>query len=115
MIDELQITNPSLWREYQEALHAADSTGKFLRNSGRNDLTAVGDINTYSVFAELFSSMISQRGKNRIYCSTGIATDDSNKAFFGAMVDRNSWSVYMISRTGRRFSRTSTAGTSSAC
>lgn len=89
MIDELQVTNPSLWREYQEALHAADSNGKFLRNSGRNDLTAVGDINTYSVFAELFSSMISQRGKTGFIVPTGIATDDSNKAFFGAMVERN--------------------------
>lgn len=89
MIEELQVTNPSLWREYQEALHTADSTGKFLRNSGRNDLTAVGDINTYSVFAELFSSMISQRGKTGFIVPTGIATDDSNKAFFGAMVERN--------------------------
>jgi hypothetical protein len=89
MIDELQVTNPILWREYQEALHTADSTGKFLRNSGRNDLTAVGDINTYSVFAELFSSMISQRGKTGFIVPTGIATDDSNKAFFGAMVERN--------------------------
>jgi len=89
MIEELQFTNPVLYREYQEALHTADSTGKFLRNGGRNDLTAVGDINTYSVFAELFSSMISLRGKTGFIVPTGIATDDSNKAFFGAMVERN--------------------------
>lgn len=89
MIEELQFTNPVLYREYQEALHTADSTGKFLRNGGRNDLTAVGDINTYSVFAELFSSMISPRGKTGFIVPTGIATDDSNKAFFGAMVERN--------------------------
>ncbi len=89
MIEELQVTNPLLWREYQEALHTADSTGKFLRNSGRNDLTAVGDINTYSVFAELLSSMIGKLGKTGFIVPTGIATDDSNKAFFGAMVERN--------------------------
>jgi len=89
MIEELQFTNPLLYHEYQEALHTADSSGKFLRHGGRNDLTAVGDINTYSVFAELFSSMISPRGKTGFIVPTGIATDDSNKAFFGAMVERN--------------------------
>ncbi len=89
MINNLQHTNPQLYQEYQDALHTADSTGKFLRNSGRNDLTAVGDINTYSVFAELFSSLINHKGKTGFIVPTGIATDDSNKVFFGAMVERN--------------------------
>jgi hypothetical protein len=35
LIRELPQRNPALWREYQDALHAADATSRFLRHSGR--------------------------------------------------------------------------------
>ena len=89
MINTLKNTNPALYQEYEQAVHTADSTGKFLRESGRCVLTAVGDINTYSVFSELNTSFINKRGRVGIIVPTGIATDDSNKAFFGAMVEKN--------------------------
>ncbi|MCS6928411.1 MAG: hypothetical protein NZM43_02840 [Saprospiraceae bacterium] len=89
LIQELVKTNPSLYQEYENALHTADATGKFLRHSGRWKFTAVGDINTYSVFAEAFASLIQKKGRCGIIVPTGIATDDSNKAFFGAMVESN--------------------------
>jgi hypothetical protein len=89
MITALQQSDPELYSEYLAALHGADATGKFLRESGRCKLTAVGDINTYSIFAELNSSLIFKRGRAGIIVPTGIATDDSNKAFFGAIVEEN--------------------------
>lgn len=89
MINSLPQTNPSLYQEYEVAMHGADATGKFLRESGRCQLTATGDINTYSIFAELTSSLVNERGATGIIVPTGIATDDSNKAFFGAMVENN--------------------------
>lgn len=88
-INALAQHNPALYREYQQAMHSADAFGKFLRGSGRNMLTAVGDINTYSVFAELSASLVHNNGRTGIIVPTGIATDDSNKAFFGAMVEQN--------------------------
>jgi len=89
LIKRLPQENPELYNEYENAVHSADSTGKFLRESGRCIYTAVGDINTYSIFAELTSSLVNQKGRTGIIVPTGIATDDSNKAFFGAMVEQN--------------------------
>lgn len=89
LINALPQTNPELFHEYEHAVHTADSTGKFLRESGRCKLTAVGDINTYSIFSELTSSLVNKNGRTGIIVPTGIATDDSNKAFFGAMVECN--------------------------
>lgn len=89
LINALPQTNPELFNEYESAVHMADATGKFLRESGRCQLTAVGDINTYSIFSELTSSLVNKNGRTGIIVPTGIATDDSNKAFFGAMVENN--------------------------
>lgn len=89
LINALPQTKPELFKEYESAVHTADATGKFLRESGRCQLTAVGDINTYSIFSELTSSLVNNRGRTGIIVPTGIATDDSNKAFFGAMVEHN--------------------------
>ncbi len=89
MINALPQSNPVLFAEYTYAMHTADATGKFLRDSSRCQLTAVGDINTYSIFAELFSALINPSGRSGFIVPTGIATDDSNKAFFGAMVEQN--------------------------
>lgn len=88
-IKALQQSNPELYTEYEAAMHTADATGKFIRGSDRYPLTANGDINTYSVFAEHFSHRISPYGKAGFIVPTGIATDDSNKAFFGALVEEN--------------------------
>lgn len=89
LINALPQTNPALFNEYETAVHTADASGKFLRGSGRCQLTAVGDINTYSIFSELTSILVNKKGRTGIIVPTGIATDDSNKAFFGAMVESN--------------------------
>ncbi|MGQ9825675.1 MAG: Eco57I restriction-modification methylase domain-containing protein, partial [Desulfotomaculales bacterium] len=87
LIKALPDTNPVLWEEYQEAKHAAEAQSKFLRASGRFPLTARGDINTYSVFAELFSQLLCPGGRAGVVLPTGIATDDTNKHFFAHLVE----------------------------
>ena len=87
-IKELEEKNPNLWLEYRDALHGADALSKFLRASGRFPLTARGDINTYSVFAEAASRVISPDGRAGIVVPTGIATDDTNKFFFVHLVEK---------------------------
>ncbi|MBC7231337.1 MAG: N-6 DNA methylase [Actinobacteria bacterium] len=87
LIKQLPETNPSLWSEYLDALHYAEAQSKFLRQSGRFPLSARGDINTYSVFSELFSELINASGRVGIVVPTGIATDDTNKQVFSHLVD----------------------------
>jgi hypothetical protein len=87
LIEALPATNPALWEEYQEAKHTAEAQSKFLRRSGRFPLTARGDINTYSVFAELFAQLLRSSGRAGLVLPTGIATDDNNKHFFAHVVE----------------------------
>lgn len=87
LMRQLPVTNHALWEEYLDAKHAADALSKFLRGSGRFPLTARGDINTYSVFAELFSQLLRPEGRAGVVLPTGIATDDTNKHFFVHLVE----------------------------
>jgi hypothetical protein len=89
LINQLQQINPNLWQEYQQALHDADSTSKFLRSNVRFPLTGRGRINTYSVFTEHLRSLISAEGRAGIVVPTGIATDDTNKFFFADTIESN--------------------------
>lgn len=89
LIRALPQTNPSLYAEFTNALHTAEAQSKFIRVAGRNPLTATGDINTYSIFAELDRNLLNPRGRAGVIVPTGIATDDNNKAFFGDLVSHN--------------------------
>lgn len=88
LICQLPQTNPELWKQYQSALHDAEATSQFLRESNRFPLTGRGDINTYSVFAELFLNLMNQTGRAGILVPTGIATDDTNKHYFAHLIQQ---------------------------
>ena len=84
LIRKLPSANPALAAEYQRALHDAESLGRFLRGSTLYPTTSRGDINTYSVFAERLANLVRAEGRVGAVLPTGIATDDTNKAFFAA-------------------------------
>jgi hypothetical protein len=86
LIKLLSQTNPRLLQQFEDAKHDADAQSKFIRESGRFPLTAVGDINTYAVFAETTRKLISVNGRVGIIVPTGIATDDTTKRFFGDLI-----------------------------
>jgi hypothetical protein len=54
-----------------------------MRTSKRFPLTGVGDLNTFALFAELGTQLISSSGRLGIVVPTSIATDDNCKDFFG--------------------------------
>ncbi|MFZ5803254.1 MAG: Eco57I restriction-modification methylase domain-containing protein [Acidobacteriota bacterium] len=88
LIAALEEKNPALWQAYLDALHAAESTSRFLRGSGFYPLTGRGDINTYSVFAERMRAVLKPGGRMGVIVPTGIATDDTNKYFFAEVVEK---------------------------
>ena len=90
LIKLLSQTNPKLLQEFEDAKHDADAQSKFIRESGRFPLTAVGDINTYAVFAETTRKLISVNGRVGIIVPTGIATDNTTKDFFGDLIKTQS-------------------------
>ncbi len=86
LIKELPKINPSLGQAFEEAKHDAEAQSKFICESARFPLTAVGDINTYAVFAETMRKLISPNGRLGVIVPTGIATDDTCKKFFGDLI-----------------------------
>ncbi|WP_234245981.1 Eco57I restriction-modification methylase domain-containing protein [Billgrantia desiderata] len=76
-----------LYREFVAARRTAEAASVFAHvkgaDGGRYPLTGVGDVNTYALFAETILRIHADSGRAGFIVPTGIATDDSTKAFFG--------------------------------
>lgn len=86
-IADLPVSDPILYKEYTKALADAEALSRFVRLAGRFDLTATGDIDLYPMFAELCLSF--SKEACGLVLPTGIAVNDSNKAFFSKLIDEN--------------------------
>ena len=86
-IAELSSTDPILYKKYTKALCDAESLSRFVRLCGRFKLTAIGDINLFPLFSELCLSFSKEAWG--LVMPTGIAVNDSNKAFFSKLIDEN--------------------------
>ncbi|MBX5086720.1 N-6 DNA methylase [Rhizobium lentis] len=85
----------SLAAEFEFAKRASEAASVFVRKDGRFPLTGTGDVNTYALFAELFSQLARAGGRAGIIVPTGIATDSSTSAFFGDLVvNKKLFSLY---------------------
>jgi hypothetical protein len=90
MIKELKTKNPHLSAAFEQAKHDAEDASLFVRASGRFPLTAVGDVNTYALFAELAVRLTNKRGRTAVIVQTGIATDYTCKRFFAELFEKKS-------------------------
>ena len=88
-----------LHEEFIAARRGAEAASLYAHDSGRYPLTGVGDVNTYALFAELFFQLMRKGGRAGFIVPSGIATDDSTKAYFSTMSNRNLVSLYDL-RTG---------------
>lgn len=86
LIKALPSTKPEISEAFASAKHGAEALSKYVRESGRFALTAVGDVNTYSIFSETARHLIAEKGRAGIIVPTGIATDDTCKRFFGDLI-----------------------------
>lgn len=89
MIEQLRTDDPSLYAAFRDDLRTADGEGRLIRDTGLYPLTARGDINTYAIFAEGFLTHLSPTGRAGFIVPSGIATDDSTKAFFDEIASNN--------------------------
>lgn len=75
-----------LYAEFITARRTAEATSLYAHvngdEGGRYPHTGVGDVNTYALFAETISQLVSRDGRAGFIVPTGIATDDSTKAYF---------------------------------
>ena len=82
-----QQAEQALYADFLQARRTAEAASVFMHlngaDGGRFPLTGVGDVNTYALFAETMHQITAPRGRAGFIVPTGIATDDSTKAFFG--------------------------------
>ena len=80
-----------LHQAFISAKRDAEATSEFVRvpevDGGRFALTGRGDVNTYALFAELFSELA--QGRAGIIVPTGVATDATTAPFFTNLVKTN--------------------------
>ncbi|EIP84421.1 putative type II DNA modification enzyme [Burkholderia humptydooensis MSMB43] len=78
-----------MYQEFITTRRTAEATSAFVHvkrsEGGRYPMTGVGDVNTYALFAETFAQLVGQQGRTGLIVPTGIATDDSTKAFFSTI------------------------------
>lgn len=77
-------------RLFDNTKYQAEAQTRFIRFSRRFPLTAVGDLNTYPIFAEHGYTLINRNGRVGMILPTGIATDDMTKDFFAHLVSHQS-------------------------
>ena len=73
----------ALYESFIAARRGAEAASLFAHSAGRFPLTGVGDVNTYALFAETLLQATQPIGRAGFIVPTGIATDDSTKAYFG--------------------------------
>jgi len=90
MIENLNNTNAALYNAYHADLRKANGESCLVRDSGRFPLCGRGDVNTYTIFAELKRDLLNSNGRVGCIVPSGIATDDTTKFFFQDLMDTNS-------------------------
>lgn len=97
MIRELETNDPALYRAFLDDRRKAEGESHIVRDSSGIDeesgarhgmfpLCGRGDVNTYSLFAELNRNLLNLTGRVGCVVPTGIATDDTTKVFFADLV-----------------------------
>ena len=88
MINALSKEDPKLFSAFQDDLRKASGESHLLRSSGLFPLCGRGDINVYTVFAELMRTVVNEQGRVGAVLPSGIASDDTTKFFFQDLMEK---------------------------
>ena len=88
LIQAVAQSDPGLFKAFHEEKRKSEAQSHFIRNSGRYPLCGRGDVNTYSIFAELKRDLMSPTGRVGCIVPSGIATDDTTKFFFQSLMEK---------------------------
>ncbi|MCK5130544.1 MAG: N-6 DNA methylase [Candidatus Sabulitectum sp.] len=88
MIKALEAEDPTLYEAFIKAKRVSEGNSHFLRNSLKFPLCGRGDVNTYTVFAELNKDLMNRQGRVGCIVPSGIATDDTTKFYFQEIIEK---------------------------
>ncbi|MBS0261103.1 MAG: N-6 DNA methylase [Planctomycetes bacterium] len=86
LITTLEAQDPQLFAAYTTAKANAEQILAYVRTSGAFPNTGKGDVNTYSLFAELALKIVAPHGRVGLLVPSGIATDATTKEFFASLM-----------------------------
>ena len=86
MIALLEADDPVLYGHFLDARRDSAGRRHLICHSGRYPLCGRGDVDLYTVFAELMRRLVNDRGRVGCVVPTGIATDDTTKFFFQEVI-----------------------------
>ncbi|GAB4367785.1 MAG: N-6 DNA methylase [Elainellaceae cyanobacterium] len=89
-IQALQTEDPYLYALFMDECRQAEGESHFVHQSGRFPLCGRGDINTYAIFAETNRLLLDSNGLMGCIVPSGLATTDTTKFFFQALIDSGS-------------------------
>ncbi|MGB8297282.1 MAG: SAM-dependent DNA methyltransferase, partial [Polyangia bacterium] len=90
MIEKLAVDDPTMSAAFLDARRQAEAESSFALTSGRFPLCGRGDVNTYTVFVEWNRSVLSANGRVGCIVPTGVATDNTTRELFQALVEGRS-------------------------
>lgn len=88
-IERLKTDDPAMFQAFLDDSRKAEGESHLIRNGGGYPYCGRGDINTYSIFAELKRNLLSPLGRVGCILLSGIATDDTTKYFFQYLTESN--------------------------
>lgn len=87
---EIGSVDRALFDEFENEKRLSEAISTFVRvpgdEGGRFTFTGTGDVNTYALFAELFSDLPNGSGRSGVILPTGVATDATTAPFFANLV-----------------------------
>lgn len=100
LIDALPTSSPLLYKAFLAEKRISEGSSLLIREGGKYPLCGRGDVNTYTVFAELNRILLSDHGRCGCIVPSGIATDDTTKFFFQDLTNTSSLvSLYDFANT----------------
>jgi hypothetical protein len=86
-IEKLLLDDPALSLRWSAASESALRQLEYVRKGDRYPLAGRGDVNTYSLFAELSRQLVSPTGRVGLLVPSGIATDATTQQFFADLIE----------------------------
>lgn len=104
LLDELQVSTPSVWREFSEAKRISNGSRHFVQTSGAFPHSSVGRINLYPLFTESVTQHVSSSGRVGIIVPSAISMDAYNSSLFGWLLGEDRLvSLFDFENTGELF------------
>jgi hypothetical protein len=87
-LPDASLAQQALGEAFKQAKHAAEAEAGFARHCGRFPLSAVGDINTYALFAETFLNLLGALARAGLFVPISIATDSNAGRYFAHVIQK---------------------------